>query len=77
MAVRNTKAAHVLIQIWQDEWSGKGLPLNLEVKSYTLTTLCVVVKSHWHLPFDIWAHVADLEPASCERQIVMSCGRQR
>ncbi|KAF3488845.1 hypothetical protein F2Q69_00057497 [Brassica cretica] len=28
MAVRNTKAAQELIQQWQNEWSGKGLPLN-------------------------------------------------
>lgn len=31
MAVRNPKAAHELIQKWQTEWSGKGLPLNIEV----------------------------------------------
>lgn len=31
MAVRNTKAAHELIQKWQTEWSGMGLPLNIEV----------------------------------------------
>lgn len=31
MAVRNTKAAHELIQKWQSEWSGMGLPLNIEV----------------------------------------------
>lgn len=31
MAVRNTKVAHELIQKWQNEWSGMGLPLNLEV----------------------------------------------
>lgn len=31
MAVRNTKAAQELIQQWQNEWSGKGLPLNIEV----------------------------------------------
>jgi hypothetical protein len=38
MAVRNTKAAHELIQQWQKEWSGKGIPLNLEVKSYMIIT---------------------------------------
>lgn len=31
MAVRNPKAAHELIQKWQEEWSGMGLPLNIEV----------------------------------------------
>ena len=31
MAVRNPKAALDLIQKWQNEWSGKGLPLNIEV----------------------------------------------
>ena len=31
MAVRNTKAAHDLIQQWQRDWSAKGLPLNIEV----------------------------------------------
>lgn len=31
MAVRNTKAAHELILKWQDQWSGKGLPLDIEV----------------------------------------------
>ena len=31
MAVRNSKAANDLIQKWQSEWSGKGLPLNIEV----------------------------------------------
>ncbi|CAF2045735.1 unnamed protein product, partial [Brassica rapa] len=30
MAVRNTKAAQELIQQWRNEWSGKGLPLNVE-----------------------------------------------
>ncbi|CAN7014754.1 unnamed protein product, partial [Brassica rapa subsp. trilocularis] len=32
MAVRNTKAAQELIQQWQNEWSGKGLPLNVELR---------------------------------------------
>ena len=31
MAVRNTKSANELIQKWQSEWSGLGLPLNIEV----------------------------------------------
>lgn len=31
MAVRNTKAANDLIKKWQENWSGKGLPLNIEV----------------------------------------------
>lgn len=31
MAVRNLKAANELIQKWQEEWSGRGLPLNIEV----------------------------------------------
>ena len=31
MAVRNPKAALDLIQKWQNEWSGMGLPLNIEV----------------------------------------------
>lgn len=34
MAVRNLKAANELIQKWQEEWSGKGLPLNVEVFKY-------------------------------------------
>lgn len=33
MAVRNTKAAQDLIQKWQNDWSGMGLPLNVEVLS--------------------------------------------
>lgn len=31
MAVRNPKAANDLIKKWQEDWSGKGLPLNIEV----------------------------------------------
>lgn len=31
MAVRNTKAANELIQKWQNEWTGMGLPPNIEV----------------------------------------------
>ncbi|WZZ35807.1 hypothetical protein YC2023_019208 [Brassica napus] len=36
MDVRNTKAAQELIQQWQNEWSGKGLPLNVEVDTRNL-----------------------------------------
>lgn len=31
MAVRSTNRAQELIRKWQEEWSGKGLPLNIEV----------------------------------------------
>lgn len=34
MAVRNPKAAQELIHKWQNEWSGLGLPLNVEVFIY-------------------------------------------
>lgn len=34
MAVRNTKAALDLIEKWQKDWSGRGLPLNIEVSIY-------------------------------------------
>ncbi|PON55626.1 Short-chain dehydrogenase/reductase [Parasponia andersonii] len=44
MAVRNTKAAHELIQKWQTEWSGMGLPLNIEVMELDLLSLDSVVK---------------------------------
>ncbi|KAI7751305.1 hypothetical protein M8C21_002865 [Ambrosia artemisiifolia] len=44
MAVRNTKAAHELIRKWQDEWSGKGLPLNIEVMELDLLSLASVVR---------------------------------
>ncbi|KAI4347354.1 hypothetical protein L6164_008170 [Bauhinia variegata] len=44
MAVRNTKAAHVLIQKWQNEWSGMGLPLNIEVMELNLLSLESVVR---------------------------------
>ncbi|PWA96302.1 Glucose/ribitol dehydrogenase [Artemisia annua] len=44
MAVRNTKAAHELIRKWQDEWSGMGLPLNIEVMELDLLSLESVVK---------------------------------
>lgn len=33
MAVRKPKVAQELIQKWQNEWSGMGLPLNIEVTS--------------------------------------------
>ncbi|XP_042514327.1 dehydrogenase/reductase SDR family member FEY-like [Macadamia integrifolia] len=44
MAVRNTKAAHGLIQKWQNEWSGMGLPLNIEVMELDLLSLDSVVR---------------------------------
>ncbi|EXC01791.1 Retinol dehydrogenase 11 [Morus notabilis] len=44
MAVRNTKAAHELIQKWQSEWSGMGLPLNIEVMELDLLSLDSVVR---------------------------------
>ncbi|KAL4557354.1 hypothetical protein LXL04_035530 [Taraxacum kok-saghyz] len=44
MAVRNTKAAHDQIQKWQDEWSGRGLPLNIEVMELDLLSLDSVVR---------------------------------
>ncbi|KAJ9546130.1 hypothetical protein OSB04_025837 [Centaurea solstitialis] len=44
MAVRNTKAAHSLIQKWQEEWSGRGLPLNIEVMELDLLSLASVVR---------------------------------
>ncbi|KAK6945594.1 Short-chain dehydrogenase/reductase SDR [Dillenia turbinata] len=44
MAVRNPKAAHELIQKWQNEWSGKGLPLNIEVMELDLLSLESVVR---------------------------------
>lgn len=31
MAVRSTNRAQELIRKWQEDWSGKGLPLNIEV----------------------------------------------
>ncbi|XP_074275505.1 dehydrogenase/reductase SDR family member FEY-like isoform X2 [Silene latifolia] len=39
MAVRNTKAAHELIQKWQTESPSKGLPLNIEVMEIDLLSL--------------------------------------
>ncbi|KAK9106376.1 hypothetical protein Syun_022387 [Stephania yunnanensis] len=44
MAVRNTKAAHELSQKWQSEWSGMGLPLNIEVMELDLLSLESVVR---------------------------------
>lgn len=44
MAVRNTKAAHDQIKKWQDEWSGRGLPLNIEVMELDLLSLASVVR---------------------------------
>ncbi|XP_043715801.1 dehydrogenase/reductase SDR family member FEY-like [Telopea speciosissima] len=44
MAVRNPKAAHELIQKWQNEWSGMGLPLNIEVMELDLLSLDSVVR---------------------------------
>ncbi|KAJ4959042.1 hypothetical protein NE237_026153 [Protea cynaroides] len=44
MAVRNPKAAHELIKKWQDEWSGKGLPLHIEVMELNLLSLDSVVR---------------------------------
>nr|XP_043615462.1 dehydrogenase/reductase SDR family member FEY-like [Erigeron canadensis] len=43
MAVRNTKAAYDQIQKWQDDWSGKGLPLDIEVMELDLLSLASVV----------------------------------
>ncbi|KAI4318510.1 hypothetical protein MLD38_032205 [Melastoma candidum] len=44
MAVRNPKAAHDLIQKWQNEWSGMILPLNVEVMELDLLSLESVVR---------------------------------
>ncbi|KAD4584055.1 hypothetical protein R6Q59_037060 [Mikania micrantha] len=44
MAVRNTKAAHELIRKWQDEWSGRGLSLDIEVMELDLLSLASVVR---------------------------------
>ncbi|KAJ7970194.1 putative Short-chain dehydrogenase [Quillaja saponaria] len=44
MAVRNPKAAYELIQKWQNEWSGMGLPLNIEVMELDLLSLDSVVR---------------------------------
>ncbi|XP_057967024.1 dehydrogenase/reductase SDR family member FEY-like [Malania oleifera] len=44
MAVRNPKAAYELIRKWQTEWSGMGLPLNIEVMELDLLSLDSVVR---------------------------------
>ncbi|KDP34876.1 hypothetical protein JCGZ_09164 [Jatropha curcas] len=44
MAVRNPKTAHELILKWQKEWSGMGLPLNVEVMELDLLSLESVAK---------------------------------
>ncbi|CAI9113326.1 OLC1v1013907C3 [Oldenlandia corymbosa var. corymbosa] len=44
MAVRNTKAALDLIRKWQDDWSGRGLPLNIEAMELDLLSLDSVVR---------------------------------
>ncbi|XP_004301423.1 PREDICTED: WW domain-containing oxidoreductase-like [Fragaria vesca subsp. vesca] len=44
MAVKNTKAAKELLQKWQNEWSGVGLPLNIEVMELDLLSLDSVVR---------------------------------
>lgn len=44
MAVRNTKAAQESIKMWQEEWSGKGLPLNIEAMQVDLLSLDSVAK---------------------------------
>ncbi|XP_010242297.1 PREDICTED: retinol dehydrogenase 12-like [Nelumbo nucifera] len=44
MAVRKPKAAQELIQKWQNEWSGMGLPLNIEVMELDLLSLDSVVR---------------------------------
>lgn len=44
MAVRNTKTGQELVQKWQSEWSGMGLPLNIEVMELNLLSLDSVVR---------------------------------
>ncbi|RAL49134.1 hypothetical protein DM860_017164 [Cuscuta australis] len=44
MAVRNTNAANDLIKEWQEGWSGKGLPLNIEAMELDLLSLDSVVR---------------------------------
>ncbi|KAL3512429.1 hypothetical protein ACH5RR_025146 [Cinchona calisaya] len=44
MAVRNPKAAHDLIKKWQENWAGRGLPLNIEVMELDLLSLDSVVR---------------------------------
>ncbi|ERM94668.1 hypothetical protein AMTRI_Chr03g143460 [Amborella trichopoda] len=44
MACRNTKAGEELIQKWQEEWTGMGVPLNIEVMELDLQSLDSVVR---------------------------------
>ncbi|XP_051133228.1 dehydrogenase/reductase SDR family member FEY-like [Andrographis paniculata] len=44
MAVRNPKAANDLIKKWQESWSGRGLPLNIEVMELDLNSMDSVVR---------------------------------
>ncbi|KAL6542012.1 hypothetical protein OROGR_011498 [Orobanche gracilis] len=44
MAVRNPKAANDLIKKWQEDWSGRSLPLNIEVMELDLLSLDSVVR---------------------------------
>lgn len=44
MAVRNTKAAHELIHTWQNQSSGLGIPLNIEVMELDLLSLDSVAR---------------------------------
>ncbi|XP_073299543.1 dehydrogenase/reductase SDR family member FEY-like isoform X2 [Primulina huaijiensis] len=44
MAVRNSKAANELIKKWQEEWLGRGLPLNMEVMELDLLSLDSIVR---------------------------------
>ncbi|KAK4766360.1 hypothetical protein SAY87_008002 [Trapa incisa] len=44
MAVRKPKAAHDLIQKWQNEWSGMGLSLDIEVMELDLLSLDSVAR---------------------------------
>lgn len=54
MAVRNTKAAHDQIKKWQDEWSGRGLPLNIEVYLYSKLWNFFYLKSKAKNLFNLW-----------------------
>lgn len=40
MAVRKPNVAQDLIKKWQNEWSGMGLPLNIEVTEKCLFLCC-------------------------------------
>ncbi|EPS64881.1 forever young oxidoreductase, partial [Genlisea aurea] len=44
MAVRNTKAATEIIRTWQESWTGKGSPLNIEVMELDLLSMESVVR---------------------------------